>query len=299
MLVSIICNFYNHEKFVSQTINSFLSQKKNFEFEILLHDDCSNDSTPNILREFENYYPNLIKVIYQKENQYLKGINVWTEIQFPRAKGKYIALCDGDDYWTDPYKLQKQVDYLENNPDCAFTCHSVHILNESGNAIPWKVFEKAKEIILTEDIIKAHFIPTLSLVFRTSIVNKIPSWFNKIQSGDIALELILSTYGYGFYFFNNMGVYRFSGSGITITYSLEFYKFIQNKIYLYCKFNEFSNNKFKEILNNRIIAIISYYVKNNSSDSKLKILINSLYLLKDLLDKKYLIKALKLIMKNL
>ena len=86
-------------------------QKTDFPFEILIHDDASTDGTADIIREYEAKYPDIIKPIYQTENQYSKGIKVSQVYQFPRAKGKYIALCEGDDYWTDPYKLQKQVDF--------------------------------------------------------------------------------------------------------------------------------------------------------------------------------------------
>jgi len=92
-------------------------QKTGFDFEVLIHDDASTDGTSDIIREYEKKYPNIIKPIYQKENQYSKGVLISLTYQFPRAKGKYIALCEGDDYWTDPYKLQKQVDFMEANPE--------------------------------------------------------------------------------------------------------------------------------------------------------------------------------------
>jgi len=92
-------------------------QKTNFPVEILIHDDASTDGTADIIREYEAQYPDIIKPIYQTENQYSKGIKISQVYQFPRAKGKYIALCEGDDYWIDPYKLQKQVDFLEANPE--------------------------------------------------------------------------------------------------------------------------------------------------------------------------------------
>jgi glycosyltransferase involved in cell wall biosynthesis len=103
-----------------------MMQKTNFLFEVLVHDDASTDGTVDIIREYETKYPDIIKPIYQTENQYSKGISISPTYQFPRAKGKYIALCEGDDYWTDPLKLQKQVDFLEANPtyslcSCRFT----------------------------------------------------------------------------------------------------------------------------------------------------------------------------------
>ena len=116
-LVSICCLTFNHEKYINECLNGFIIQKTNFPFEVLIHDDASTDNTANIIRKYESDYPEIIKPIYQSVNQYSKGIRVNTVFNFSRARGKYIALCEGDDYWFDPYKLQKQVDFLEANPE--------------------------------------------------------------------------------------------------------------------------------------------------------------------------------------
>ena len=115
IIVSICCATYNHQKYIRDAIEGFLMQKTTFPFEILIHDDASTDGTADIIREYEAKYPDIIKPIYQRENQYSKGIKISQVYQFPRAQGKYIALCEGDDYWIDPLKLQKQVDYMERN----------------------------------------------------------------------------------------------------------------------------------------------------------------------------------------
>src|SRR5690606_25688557 len=129
ILVSIVCITYNHEDFIADTIESFLMQQTNFKFEILIHDDASTDKTADIIKAYEKQYPHLIKPIYQTENQYSKGVPV--EIfNFERAKGKYIAQCEGDDYWIDPFKLQKQIDYLEKHPQCSLVFHSAMFINE-------------------------------------------------------------------------------------------------------------------------------------------------------------------------
>ena len=113
-IVSICCITLHHEKYIRDAIEGFLMQKTSFPIEILIHDDASTDDTANIIREYEEKFPNIIKPIYQTENQYSKGISISATYQFPRALGKYIALCEGDDYWTDPLKLQKQVDFCNN-----------------------------------------------------------------------------------------------------------------------------------------------------------------------------------------
>jgi|SRR5665647_788687 len=116
-LVSICCLAYNHEPYIRECLEGFIMQKTKFSFEILIHDDASIDHTANIIREYEAKYPEVVKPIYQTENQYSKGVSITFVYQFARAKGKYIAICEGDDYWIDPYKLQKQLDFLEANED--------------------------------------------------------------------------------------------------------------------------------------------------------------------------------------
>lgn len=134
ILVSIICITYNHEKFIKDALESFLMQKVDFNYEILIHDDASTDNTAKIIREYERKYPDLVKVIYQKENQYSKGKPVISNL-YKIAKGKYFAFCEGDDYWIDKNKLQKQVNFLEKNKEYSATYHNVLIVNENGKEI--------------------------------------------------------------------------------------------------------------------------------------------------------------------
>jgi len=115
-IVSICCITYNQENFIRDAIEGFLIQKTSFPIEIIIHDDFSNDNTANIIREYVDKYPGLIKPIYQKKNQYSLGRKIFP-IVFSIAKGKYIAICEGDDFWTDPDKLQRQTDFLEAHPE--------------------------------------------------------------------------------------------------------------------------------------------------------------------------------------
>ena len=130
-LVSISCTTYNHELYIEDALEGFLFQETNFPFEILIHDDASTDRTADIIREYEARYPTLIKPIYQTENQYSRG-NKPGLINLKRAKGEYVALCEGDDYWTDPLKLQIQVDFLEKHPDYVITFHHCVSLYKGG-----------------------------------------------------------------------------------------------------------------------------------------------------------------------
>ena len=122
--VSVCVLTYNHEDYIHQCLSSIFEQKTNFKIEILLHDDASTDGTVDIVKDFESRYPNIIKPIYQTVNQrsiYGGGMN--PRFNYPRASGKYVALLEGDDYWTDPYKLQKQVDFMEANPSLSCCGH--------------------------------------------------------------------------------------------------------------------------------------------------------------------------------
>ncbi|MDR2410234.1 MAG: glycosyltransferase [Bacteroidales bacterium] len=130
-LVSVDCTTYNHATYIRQCLDGFVMQKTNFPIEIIVHDDASTDGTADIIREYEAKYPNLIKPIYQSENQYSKGVNVWYTYVRPMMKGKYIAFCNGDDYWTDPLKLQKQVDFLESHSEYSL-CTSGYMINKNG-----------------------------------------------------------------------------------------------------------------------------------------------------------------------
>jgi glycosyltransferase involved in cell wall biosynthesis len=132
-LVSISCITYNQGKYLRQCLDGFLSQERDFDIEILLHDDASTDETPQIIQEYTTRYPDIIFPVIQKENQYSKGVRgMMPRFNFPRARGKYIALCEGDDWWLDTRKLQKQVDALESNPEYVLCFHPVVIMNESG-----------------------------------------------------------------------------------------------------------------------------------------------------------------------
>lgn len=130
--VTIICITYNHEKYIRKTLNGFVGQKTDFKYEIIVHDDASTDGTAEIIRDYEKAYPDLFKCVYQSENQYSKNVDIFNCFIYKHVKGKYIALCEGDDYWCDNNKLQYQYNALENNPDYCMCTHLVKCCNEDG-----------------------------------------------------------------------------------------------------------------------------------------------------------------------
>lgn len=121
--VSICCITYNHEKYIRDALESFLMQKTNFKYEIIVHDDASTDQTPQIIKEYAEKYPNIIVPILQTKNQYSQGIKIAATYIWPRARGKYITICEGDDFWIDEHKLQKQFEKMEIDKELAFCCH--------------------------------------------------------------------------------------------------------------------------------------------------------------------------------
>jgi glycosyltransferase involved in cell wall biosynthesis len=165
-LVSVCCITYNHENFIAQAIEGFLIQKTNFPIEIIIHDDASTDNTQQVIRQYFEKYPELIVPIFQTENQYSKKVDIEEVIVFPSARGKYIALCEGDDYWTDPYKLQKQVDFLEENPDYGMVYTKARAFEQQSNTYIKTVFGKPFKSF--ESLFFNIGIPTLTTVFRSS-----------------------------------------------------------------------------------------------------------------------------------
>ena len=127
-MVSICCITYNQRACIRDALEGFLSQRTSFSYEILIHDDASTDGTADVIRESAERYPDLIFPILQTQNQYSQGLtNISGTFNFPRARGKYIAMCEGDDYWTDPEKLKRQVEFMEANPDCSLCFHSARV----------------------------------------------------------------------------------------------------------------------------------------------------------------------------
>jgi glycosyltransferase involved in cell wall biosynthesis len=162
-LVSVVCHTFNHENFIEDSINGFLMQKTTFPFEIIIHDDSSTDATREKIENYQKKYPNIIKTILQKENIYQKGLRP-SMFSFPLAKGKYIAVCEGDDFWVDENKIQAQGDFLENNPSYS-VCYTDSIPFENNIVID-RNFGGAVCDLTAEELQKGPAIYTLTACFR-------------------------------------------------------------------------------------------------------------------------------------
>jgi glycosyltransferase involved in cell wall biosynthesis len=215
-LVSICCITYNHENFIRDAIEGFLMQDTTFPVEILINDDASTDKTAHIIREYEKNYPDVIFPIYQSVNQRSKGIKPNPTFNYPRTRGKYIALCEGDDYWTDPLKLQKQVEFLEGNEEFSACFTNADFVNEIDDTHRMYVRDLQQgDVDIKDIIVKGGYIyPTASLVFNKKMVN------HNLQSnipelaGDSLLIFNLAIHGKVYFIDQKTCVYRRWEGGI-------------------------------------------------------------------------------------
>ncbi len=219
--VSVCCLAYNHEKFIKQTLDGFVMQKTNFPFEVLIHDDASTDSTADIIREYENKYPEIIKPIYQVQNQFKQGKSGDKYFNFPRVQGEYVSMCEGDDYWTDENKLQKQVDFLDKNPTYSIHFHPVKVIYED-NSNPDCIFpdfkdefNHVKKLDLVS-LLQKNFIQTNSVMYRWRLnaPEKIELFPDCIMPGDWFIHLLHAQVGEIGFSDEVMGVYRRHSGGL-------------------------------------------------------------------------------------
>lgn len=229
-LVSISCTTYNHAHYIQKCLDGFIMQKTNFAIEVLIHDDASTDGTQDIIREYETKYPEIIKPIYQKENQYSKGISIGITFNMPRAQGKYIAMCEGDDYWTDPYKLQKQVDFLESHPDYVMCSHRFNQYIQDKNFLEEEkdsTFQGANYDL--KNLIGGKWLTqTLTVMYRRSALD-LKQYDLYGMSMDIILFYALLKNGKGYCFPDIMGVYRLHGGGVWSEVSLNQRRLVEFK----------------------------------------------------------------------
>ena len=217
ILVSISCITYNHAPYIRQCLDGFMMQQTNFAFEVLIHDDASTDGTTDIIKEYEAQYPEIIKAIYEEENQWVKGRRGSAVFNFPRANGKYIALCEGDDYWTDPLKLQKQVDFLETNPKYVMCSHRFSQLNQFTGDITddWygTLLNNVHYNLDTIISFKEWYTQPVTILFRKSSLDLTKFKLYK-QTRDLVLVYHILQSGSGVMLNESMAVYRKHKGGI-------------------------------------------------------------------------------------
>lgn len=180
-LVSVRCITYNHENYIAQALDSFIMQKTNFPFEIIVHDDASIDKTAEIIREYEKKYPLIVKPIYEEENQWSKPGNPLGKIVNAALTGKYVALCEGDDYWIDENKLQMQVDFLENNPEYGMCYTNFNIYYQNKNKFDYDLFTtqpnkfKKNYESLEQWVLKKGYIAPMTWLYKKTLIENYDS----------------------------------------------------------------------------------------------------------------------------
>ena len=221
-LVSVRCLVYNHEPYLRQCLDGFVMQKTDFPFEAIVHDDASTDGSAAIIREYAEKYPDIIKPVYETENQYSKhdGSLVKAMNVAMHPDSKFIALCEGDDYWTDPDKLQMQVDFLESHPEYSMCFHQantiVHETGEEMHGLPGDTFRciEDRDYESTE-LFNTWTVPTASMVFRRACLYYPLKKRVKIRYGDIIRVLSCAAMGKVRGIARMMSVYRVQPHGIT------------------------------------------------------------------------------------
>ena len=216
-MVSVFCTTYNHKNYISRCLDSLANQKTSFRYEIIVRDDASTDGTSDIVRAYSEKYPDRIIPFIQSENLYQRGMShISYEKMFNMSKGKYVAICEGDDFWTDECKLQKQVDFMESHPEYSLCGHAAYYADEMGELLRDRFFRctKGSGDLSTEEIIAHWTMATCTLLFRKACKTEIVIPFQgKCISGDFAQMVYFSLKGRVYYSDELMSAYRLSSVG--------------------------------------------------------------------------------------
>ena len=264
-MVSVLCTAFNHENYIRQTLESFLMQKTNFRFEVLINDDCSTDGTAAIIREYEEKYPEIIRPFYQEKNLFSQGMGViYHTVLYPAAQGRYFAYCEGDDCWTDPEKLQLQVDFMESHPEYTACVHNTQLLFCTGR----EENRLLREVEEDHDVGLANIIRgmessyhTSSLLVRSEYLKNLPDYY------DVGASYGFLDHPMAFWFCSNgpirflnrtMSMYRIDSgasawsSGVHGQYA-KLCRFINGKIALLKAFKPYSPEEFYPLIEEYIL----------------------------------------------
>jgi len=260
-LVSICSITYNHDKYIKDAMDGFLKQETNFPFEIVISDDCSTDNTRSLLKGYLERFPDKIRLLLPEENL---GVVKNFSTTIAACRGKYIALCEGDDYWTDPLKLQKQVDFMEAHPECSLCCHKVLIINTNGLR-PNSVFPDidGDKILDSEFLYEHAFIRTSSVMYRNVDLDGLLKFLEGFKVGDSPLFYFFAQKGYIGFLDELMSAYRIhdnslwsSQEGIDqVKRTLETRLLQRKKLHLY------ASKGLNRAIVDYILNIITYYTK--------------------------------------
>lgn len=255
-LVNVWMVTYNHEQYIAQAIESVLMQQTTFPYKIIIGEDCSTDNTRAICTEYQKKYPDKIELLLHKKNL---GSQKNSYVVHQACKAKYVAMLEGDDYWTDPLKLQTQVDFMENNPTSAACFHQVnyYTLDNNSRIFPEKL---AKNTFNIHDAIAfprtGWNIMTSTILYRKQAVQEIPNWFLKLKIGDCTLIMLAALNGSIDFTERVMGAYRVNAGSLMQSNEYTNEKVAQKMVNLYVEFNKHTKDNYK----NEIYELILYYL---------------------------------------
>ncbi len=210
MKLSVLIITYNHERFVAQAIESVLAQRVNFDYDIVIGEDCSTDGTRAVIQEFQRRYPERIVAFFRERN--VGGLRN-LEATLPACRGQYLAILEGDDYWTCPNKLQRQVEFLDSHPKYAISCHRVRFLDETGSGQAGSHPPHPAGSYTIEDLLRGNFVMTGSAVVRRDLVALLPPSFSDLKAGDWARSVLTARHGTIELMDDIMAVYRLHAGG--------------------------------------------------------------------------------------
>lgn len=265
MKVSVCIFTYNHAKFIRQTLDSVLCQQTDFDFEIIVGDDLSKDNTREILAEYQARYPDKIRLLLHPKN--LGNNGMYNALAtFQEARGEYIAQMDGDDYWVNPHKLQKQADMLDQHPAYSASFTNALKVFEDEQYESYLLVKEKKPAFTIDDLIgeeEIFFMATSSIMFRKNAIPEYPAWFYKSQSGDIPRNVLLAKAGPIGYVDETMSVYRKNRAGASYADNEKDKAFLTNRILLYSNINRELDYKYDKLLRKNIARYYKLMLEAN------------------------------------
>jgi glycosyltransferase involved in cell wall biosynthesis len=248
--LSICLITYKHASYIRTCLDNILSQEVNFSYEILLGEDHSPDETASIVAEYATQHPTQIKAFIRPENVGGKANFLHCFLQ---CRGEYVIFIEGDDYWTDNTKLQQQVDFLDAHPQASACFHNAEIVYEDASGRPNENINSSDQATWTNtaDLVtekEAWFMATASVMMRRQYVSTLPDWFVDCKSGDIPMYVILAEKGPIGYINKCMSVYRKNLGGQSFTDNTKSKEFIQNRMFMYSKINEYTAFKYNQAI---------------------------------------------------
>ena len=253
--VSVCVITYNQAGLIKKTLDSILAQKTDFEYELIIANDCSPDNTDAIVQEYIHAHPVGKRIKYFKQEKNL-GVTPNFIFALQQCAGKYVALCEGDDYWIDPLKLQKQADFMESHPDFSMCFADVEVLDEIGTAMPDKYPRHDSDVYTFEDIILSPrcIMPTATLLFRNILPQPPPSFLYSALSGDIATQLLLTDKGKAKHFPEKMAAWRNHSGGITKTqHHIDNGDAALRRLFI--DINKYFNYKYDRVISRRLLEM--------------------------------------------